>query len=74
MFQCIAIGNPEPQILWLKGGERLMSSDQVDISNDGYRVTIPRAQPNHAGVYTCNASNSVGHISDEATLLVLGAV
>ena len=51
-----------------------MSSDQVDISNEGSRVTILRAQPNHAGVYTCNANNSVGQMSAEATLLVLGAV
>jgi hemicentin len=72
-FLCIATGNPAPQLYWLKDGQRLRSSKQVYVfsNSNGSEIILPRAQPNHAGVYKCHASNSVGHTSAEATLLVL---
>jgi hypothetical protein len=66
IFRCVANGNPEPEIQWLKDGVRLTSSDEVYLI--GSDMIIPRAQPHHAGMYKCNASNSVGSTSAEATL------
>jgi hypothetical protein len=72
IFRCVANGNPEPEIQWLKDGVRLTSSDEVYLI--GSDMIIPRAQPHHAGMYKCNASNSVGSTSAEATLLVCALV
>lgn len=73
VFQCIVVGNPEPQITWLKDSERIGSSDRVEIASDGFQLTIYRTHPDDAGTYTCLTRNTVGQTSVTATLDVIGS-
>lgn len=49
-FHCSATGNPSPVIVWLKGGEPVVSGETLALEADR----------NHSGQYWCSASNGVG--------------
>jgi hemicentin len=61
-FQCIADGNPSPQLEWWFQGHRLNNSVQgISITSDS--LTIDGVQSRNAGQYTCVAINLVGEHS-----------
>ncbi|XP_046728282.1 hemicentin-1 isoform X2 [Silurus meridionalis] len=64
---CSAIGQPEPELQWhkLDGGVR-GGAKQFTFTNG--TLQIKKAQLEHAGVYTCTASNSAGRTSHDITL------
>lgn len=64
LFQCSADGNPAPLITWNYQGSPI-------VGGEGGNLTVPSAQAEDVGTYSCVASNSIGEASAEATLTVL---
>nr|XP_010300774.1 PREDICTED: hemicentin-2 [Balearica regulorum gibbericeps] len=60
-WSCLAAGNPQPKITWLKDGHPLPIKDMFSISPDGSVLHIPRASLSDAGRYSCVAFNSVAN-------------
>ncbi|XP_010139814.1 PREDICTED: hemicentin-2-like, partial [Buceros rhinoceros silvestris] len=60
-WSCLAVGNPQPKVTWMKDGHPLLSGDTFSISPDGSVLHIPRASLSDAGRYSCVASSSVGN-------------
>nr|XP_047909504.1 hemicentin-2 [Anser cygnoides] len=58
-WSCLAAGNPQPDVTWLKDGHPLPGG-ATSISPDGSVLRIPQAAPSDAGRYSCVASNPVG--------------
>ncbi|XP_051663785.1 hemicentin-2 [Manacus candei] len=70
-WSCLAAGNPQPKITWLKDNHPLPSGDTFSTSPDGSVLHIPRASLAHAGRYSCLASNSVANQTKHYLLDVL---
>ncbi|KAM9176553.1 hemicentin-2 [Mergus octosetaceus] len=58
-WSCLAAGNPQPEVTWLKDGHPLPAG-ATSISPDGSVLRIPQAAPSDAGRYSCVASSPVG--------------
>ena len=68
-FSCQATGDPTPRFQWRKNGEIY----QAGIGYDTNRLVLNDVILNDAGVYYCEAINSVGSAeSMKATLKVVG--
>ncbi|XP_063265782.1 hemicentin-2 isoform X3 [Prinia subflava] len=70
-WSCLASGNPQPKITWLKDNHPL--PDTFSISPDGSLFHIPQASLAHAGHYSCVASSSVGNQTKHYLLDVLAS-
>ena len=67
------IGNPVPEVIWLKNNEPLKPDSRIKISYDGENIelTITNANPEvDSGDYKCIASNIVGKASHGAMVIV----
>ncbi|XP_035291447.1 hemicentin-1 [Anguilla anguilla] len=70
ILPCHVLGRPEPKISWTKSGAQLGSR------GGSYRVLptgvleITKAEPSHAGRYTCSARNPAGVAYKHITLTV----
>ncbi|XP_078696212.1 protein amalgam-like isoform X1 [Branchiostoma floridae x Branchiostoma belcheri] len=71
-FQCVADGNPPPNITWSRGG-RLLPSNIYSLSRDvrTSSLVLNDVNVNDSGIYTCSASNGVGKIGRRTTQLVV---
>ncbi|KAI8478704.1 hypothetical protein Bbelb_435640 [Branchiostoma belcheri] len=69
-LQCVADGNPPPNITWTKNGV-LLPSVAHTLSNDvrASSVTLKRVRMNNTGAYVCAASNGVGKSDSKAVQL-----
>ena len=67
-------GTPTPSIQWEHNNKQLLHSARVKITNDGVNVsmTILDAGRLDEGVYTCTALNSLGSMSAQTKLVILG--
>ncbi|XP_019412229.1 PREDICTED: hemicentin-1 isoform X1 [Crocodylus porosus] len=68
---CEVIGNPVPQITWVKDGQPLIEDDEHQILSSGRFLQITNAQVADTGRYTCIASNTAGDKSKSYSLNVL---
>ncbi|XP_014111826.1 PREDICTED: hemicentin-2 [Pseudopodoces humilis] len=59
-IHCHAVGNPPPQIQWLKDGHPLEGQDGVVVSKDGGTLLVTRVGLGHEGLYICQGSNWAG--------------
>uniref|UniRef100_A0A671TL56 Ig-like domain-containing protein n=1 Tax=Sparus aurata TaxID=8175 RepID=A0A671TL56_SPAAU len=73
VFRYIVTGDPLPEVHWLKGSFNIQPSGFCIIVNNpdgsGF-INIKSVKHEHAGVYTCKASNQYGEASCTAELLV----
>ena len=74
MLECHVTGVPPPSVTWQRNG------DVIDVTSADYAVTqisgtcclkIKRAAPQHAGQYTCKATNPAGSATTSATVSVI---
>ena len=80
-LRCAAEGDPDPEVRWYKDGELVVTAAT---DHKSHRVLLPSGslfflravqsrKENDAGVYWCNARNSLGEVnSTNATLIVAG--
>ncbi|XP_019355735.1 hemicentin-1 isoform X2 [Alligator mississippiensis] len=68
---CEVIGNPVPQITWVKDGQPLIEDEEHQILSSGRFLQITNAQVADTGRYTCIASNTAGDKSKSYSLNVL---
>ncbi|XP_017265890.1 muscle, skeletal receptor tyrosine-protein kinase isoform X2 [Kryptolebias marmoratus] len=59
VLPCVTLGNPKPDITWLKDGELIKVSDRITILDYG-ALKIHNIQKEDAGQYRCVARNSFG--------------
>uniref|UniRef100_A0A087Y3A2 receptor protein-tyrosine kinase n=1 Tax=Poecilia formosa TaxID=48698 RepID=A0A087Y3A2_POEFO len=59
VLPCVTLGNPKPDVTWLKDDELIKISDRVTILDYG-ALKIHRIQTEDAGMYRCVAKNSFG--------------
>ncbi|KAI8488399.1 hypothetical protein Bbelb_339950 [Branchiostoma belcheri] len=60
-LQCVADGNPAPNITWFRAGKTLRSSSK-SLSEDirTSNVVLKRAQYNDTGLFSCTVDNGIG--------------
>ncbi|XP_039268950.2 hemicentin-1-like [Styela clava] len=68
-LRCIANGHPDPSIAWLNGTEFISQDKHVKIRRGGTELRFIKAQQEHAGIYTCQATNKAGSASDTGRLI-----
>nr|XP_005290755.1 hemicentin-1 isoform X1 [Chrysemys picta bellii] len=68
---CEVIGNPVPQITWVKDGQPLTQDGDHQILSSGRFLQITNAQVADTGRYTCVATNVAGDKSKSYSLSVL---
>ncbi|KAL8593184.1 hypothetical protein ACOMHN_009839 [Nucella lapillus] len=73
-LNCSVTGIPQPHIRWLKDGQEIFEGPDYTMKNNygllSLEVVLARSQ--HAGVYTCEASNEEGTATCQARLDVEG--
>ncbi|KAM6110387.1 LOW QUALITY PROTEIN: hemicentin-2 [Pterocles gutturalis] len=72
-WSCLAAGNPQPQVTWLKDSHPLPGRDTFSISPNGSMLHVPRAALSDAGRYSCVASSSMGNQTKHYLLDVLAS-
>ncbi|XP_039710565.1 basement membrane-specific heparan sulfate proteoglycan core protein isoform X6 [Pteropus medius] len=65
-FECLALGDPKPQVTWSKVGGRL----RPGIVQSGGIVRIAHVELADAGQYRCSATNAAGTTQSHVLLLV----
>ncbi|XP_028830207.1 muscle, skeletal receptor tyrosine-protein kinase isoform X1 [Denticeps clupeoides] len=59
VLPCVTLGNPKPDITWIKNEDRVKVSDRISILESG-ALKIHNIKKEDAGQYRCVARNSVG--------------
>ncbi|VDP02270.1 unnamed protein product [Heligmosomoides polygyrus] len=73
VLSCKAAGQPDPELVWTKDGERLATSRRVRLQFDekgSSELHLCECTAQDAGIYVCTASNSSGVQSSQCTLTV----
>lgn len=68
---CSVSGNPRPTVTWYKEETLLRDgTDGVELREDNRSLVIWQTKPQHAGRYTCQATNVVTDLSRQRTVTV----
>ncbi|KAK0423255.1 hypothetical protein QR680_008049 [Steinernema hermaphroditum] len=73
-FECKVVGEPQPQVTWYHGEEKLEEvPKKVIIESDEsiHRLVIEATEVRDEGSYSCVAENTAGTTKSEATLQVI---
>ncbi|KAM5269990.1 basement membrane-specific heparan sulfate proteoglycan core protein isoform 4-T4 [Hipposideros larvatus] len=65
-FECLALGDPKPQVTWSKVGGRM----RPGIVQSGSIIRIAHVEMSDAGQYRCTATNAAGTTQSHVLLLV----
>ncbi|KAM8975899.1 neural cell adhesion molecule 2 isoform 1-T1 [Pelodytes ibericus] len=70
-FTCTVIGDPDTIDWFNPQGEKITSSQRVVVQREGIRswLTIYNANIDDAGIYRCQATDSLGHIQEATVVL-----
>ncbi|CAG9821890.1 unnamed protein product [Phaedon cochleariae] len=71
-MNCQSVGNPTPIIKWAKNGVRIPPSEKYSYGDDG-SLSLRNIDPTDHGSYQCEAVNSNGRITAEASIIVKAA-
>ena len=74
IFCISAIGEPTPDIMWMKNGKPLIKGRNMTTQDkDGFHtLIIENTGLTDAGIYSVTASNTFGEVASEASLDVYG--
>lgn len=71
-FECLAQGDPQPNVVWRKLRHPLVSYSSTDEVIDGRALLeIRRVSQSDTGVYICSARNSAGVTEERIQLMGL---
>ena len=74
-FSALVCGNPPPVITWMKEKKNLLPSERhlvtFDETTSTSTLTILNCQPSDTAVYSCRASNTTGHATCSANVVVV---
>ncbi|XP_017260204.1 immunoglobulin superfamily DCC subclass member 3 [Kryptolebias marmoratus] len=73
IFTCLAQGEPDPQLTWLKNGQVLEPGGHVKLRNNNSTLMIHSISQEDEAIYQCIAENSAGSTQASARLTVLWA-
>ncbi|XP_013171408.1 PREDICTED: hemicentin-1-like [Papilio xuthus] len=69
LLNCNVVGNPPPFVVWTKDGKTLSYSKNVYLTNTN-ELVISNVTVYHSGTYNCNASSTLGSLTNNYTLQV----
>ncbi|XP_055255516.1 hemicentin-2 isoform X3 [Moschus berezovskii] len=70
-LECNATGKPAPRVTWERDGWPVGAEPGLRLQNHGQSLHVERAQPAHAGRYSCVAENEAGRAERRFSLSVL---
>lgn len=71
-ISCSVSGNPLPTVVWYKDGKELFVDNfNVFTENDNLKLIILKPDEANSGIYSCVATNTVGHARKDTNLTVL---
>jgi hemicentin len=70
-LECFAQGDPKPQVLWYKNGQRIVTDSRVYFDSYGY-LTVVNVKVSDSGDYLCRAENTAGFATHSFHLSVKG--
>lgn len=74
-LRCIAYGNPQPEIVWLRGGTEVYFDGVRIIQEADDSLVIRDVQQADQGDYVCEASNGIGAVEQRIIVInVLGEI
>lgn len=71
-LSCSVNGDPEPQISWTKNGQKISSSEIMELKykNGIASLTINEVFPEDDGEYICTATNSIGSTETKSKVTI----
>ncbi|XP_070618877.1 ADAMTS-like protein 3 [Erythrolamprus reginae] len=70
LLECPVKGNPQPEVLWFKN-ESSSRSSALPIANSSF-LFLGNVSGKDTGIYTCTATNAVGHTTAATVLQLAG--
>ena len=72
ILNCLAVGTPVPEILWLRDSQLVQTSASLAVTNDGTELRISNIRQEDIGDYTCSADNGQGTVRHTTKLIIAG--
>lgn len=62
-LKCMASGNPQPDIVWLKDDRPLTEQEVGESRQKKWTLSLRNLMPENSGKYTCRVTNRAGEIN-----------